>query len=129
MNFIDKPINNADSQRIAVAGQKVVNLALQGGGSHGAFTWGVLDRLIEEERLSFEGISASSAGSIDAVKRAKAERLVALKFKTNKSGHCVRCLRRDLCFCRLRPASRTRIAGRSCLQLGSLSSSWCRPPT
>jgi NTE family protein len=46
MNFIDKPINNADSQRIAVAGQKVVNLALQGGGSHGAFTWGVLDRLL-----------------------------------------------------------------------------------
>jgi NTE family protein len=67
MNFIDKPINNADSQRIAVAGQKVVNLALQGGGSHGAFTWGVLDRLLEEERLSFEGISASSAGSVNAV--------------------------------------------------------------
>jgi NTE family protein len=67
MNFIDKPINNAGSQRIAVAGQKVVNLALQGGGSHGAFTWGVLDRLLEEERLSFEGISASSAGSINAV--------------------------------------------------------------
>src|ERR1700722_20917757 len=67
MNFIDKPTNNAGSQRIAVAGQKVVNLALQGGGSHGAFTWGVLDRLVEEERLSFEGISSSSAGSINAV--------------------------------------------------------------
>jgi hypothetical protein len=36
--------------------QKIVNLALQGGGSHGAFTWGVLDRLLEEERLSIEGI-------------------------------------------------------------------------
>src|ERR1700693_1888772 len=46
---------------------KVVNLALQGGVSHGAFTWGVLDRLLEEERLSFEGISASSAGSVNAV--------------------------------------------------------------
>ena len=67
MNFIDKPINSASSQRIAVAGQKVVNLALQGGGSHGAFTWGVLDHLLEEERLSFEGISASSAGSVNAV--------------------------------------------------------------
>ena len=46
---------------------KVVNLALQGGGSHGAFTWGVLDRLLEEERLSFEGITATSAGAVNAV--------------------------------------------------------------
>jgi NTE family protein len=46
---------------------KVVNLALQGGGSHGAFTWGVLDRLLEEERISFEGISATSAGAVNAV--------------------------------------------------------------
>jgi hypothetical protein len=46
---------------------KVVNLALQGGGSHGAFTWGVLDRLLQEERLSFEGISATSAGAVNAV--------------------------------------------------------------
>ena len=67
MNFIHKPTNTASSQRIAVVGQKVVNLALQGGGSHGAFTWGVLDRLLEEEQLSFEGISASSAGSVNAV--------------------------------------------------------------
>src|ERR1700735_338728 len=67
MNFIDKPINNADSQRVAVAGQKVVNLALQGGGSHGAFTWGVLDRLLEDERLSFDGISATSAGAVNAL--------------------------------------------------------------
>src|SRR6476660_492357 len=46
---------------------KVVNLALQGGGSHGAFTWGVLDRLLEGGRLSFEGISATSAGAVNAV--------------------------------------------------------------
>src|SRR5258708_39232888 len=45
---------------------KVVNLALQGGGSHGAFTWGVLDRLLEEERLSIEGISGTSAGAMNA---------------------------------------------------------------
>ena len=41
---------------------KRVNLALQGGGAHGAFTWGVLDRLLEDERIAFEGISAASAG-------------------------------------------------------------------
>lgn len=46
---------------------KTVNLALQGGGAHGAFAWGVLDRLLEEERLSFEGITACSAGAMNAV--------------------------------------------------------------
>ena len=40
------------------AGQKVINLALQGGGTHGGFTWGVLDRLLEDERLTFEGPSS-----------------------------------------------------------------------
>jgi NTE family protein len=47
--------------------KKTVNLALQGGGAHGAFTWGVLDRLLEDERLSFEGISGTSAGAMNAV--------------------------------------------------------------
>lgn len=50
-----------------IAGQKAVNLALQGGGSHGAFTWGVLDRLLEDERIVFEGITATSAGGVNAV--------------------------------------------------------------
>jgi NTE family protein len=45
---------------------KTINLALQGGGAHGAFTWGVLDRLLEEERIEIEGISATSAGSMNA---------------------------------------------------------------
>lgn len=45
---------------------KNVNLALQGGGSHGAFTWGVLDYLLEDGRLNFEGISATSAGAMNA---------------------------------------------------------------
>ena len=45
----------------------VVNLALQGGGSHGAFTWGVLDALLEDGRLSFEGISGASAGAMNGV--------------------------------------------------------------
>src|SRR5262245_28994366 len=51
----------------ADSGQKIVNLALQGGGSHGAFTWGALDRLLEEERLSIEGVTATSAGAVNAV--------------------------------------------------------------
>ena len=45
---------------------KTINLALQGGGAHGAFTWGVLDRLLEEKGLAFEGISATSAGAMNA---------------------------------------------------------------
>ena len=40
-----------------------VNLALQGGGAHGAFTWGVLDRLLEEPWLQLDGISGTSAGA------------------------------------------------------------------
>ena len=44
-----------------------INLALQGGGAHGAFTWGVLDRLLEEETLKIGWISATSAGSVNAV--------------------------------------------------------------
>ncbi|MBL8448172.1 MAG: patatin-like phospholipase family protein [Zoogloeaceae bacterium] len=46
---------------------KPVNLALQGGGAHGAFAWGVLDRLLEDGRLSFDGVSATSAGAMNAV--------------------------------------------------------------
>lgn len=48
-------------------GSRMVNLALQGGGSHGAFTWGVLDRILEDGRLGFEAISGTSAGSMNAV--------------------------------------------------------------
>ena len=43
-----------------------VDLALQGGGSHGAYTWGVLDRLLEEPWLRIEGISGTSAGAMNA---------------------------------------------------------------
>jgi NTE family protein len=42
---------------------KLVNLALQGGGAHGAFTWGVLERLLREPRLEIEGISATKQTS------------------------------------------------------------------
>jgi NTE family protein len=44
----------------------LVDLALQGGGSHGAFTWGVLDRLLEEPWLRIDGISGTSAGAMNA---------------------------------------------------------------
>lgn len=46
---------------------KKVNLALQGGGSHGAFTWGVLDHLLADGRLEITGISGASAGAVNAV--------------------------------------------------------------
>jgi NTE family protein len=45
---------------------KRINLALQGGGSHGAFTWGVLDALIEDGRLEFAAVSGTSAGAMNA---------------------------------------------------------------
>ena len=45
---------------------KFLSLALQGGGAHGAFTWGVLDRLLDDERLEIEAISGTSAGAMNA---------------------------------------------------------------
>jgi NTE family protein len=47
-------------------------LALQGGGAHGAFTWGVLDRLLEEKWLRIDGISGTSAGAMNAAVLASA---------------------------------------------------------
>jgi NTE family protein len=47
--------------------RKAVNLALQGGGSHGAFSWGVLDRLLEDPRIEFEAVTGASAGAMNAV--------------------------------------------------------------
>lgn len=45
----------------------VMNLALQGGGAHGAFTWGVIDGLLEDGRIDFDGVSGTSAGAMNAV--------------------------------------------------------------
>src|SRR5215468_1516442 len=50
----------------ATNSKKTVNLALQGGGTHGAFAWGVLDKLLEDGRIEIEGISATSAGAMNA---------------------------------------------------------------
>jgi NTE family protein len=51
---------------VTAARPKSLALALQGGGAHGAFTWGVLDRLIEDERIAIDGISGASAGAVNA---------------------------------------------------------------
>lgn len=47
--------------------KRTVTLALQGGGAHGAFTWGVLDRLLEEDSIDIQGISGTSAGAMNAL--------------------------------------------------------------
>src|SRR5689334_7285967 len=47
--------------------RKGLSLALQGGGAHGAYTWGVLDQLLEEGRIAIQGISGTSAGAVNAV--------------------------------------------------------------
>ena len=46
---------------------KRINLALQGGGAHGAFTWGVLDHILEDDRIEIDGITGASAGAVNAV--------------------------------------------------------------
>lgn len=46
---------------------KVINLAIQGGGAHGAYAWGVIDRLLEDGRIKVEGLCGTSAGSMNAV--------------------------------------------------------------
>jgi NTE family protein len=48
-------------------GKKKINLALQGGGAHGAFTWGVLDQILDDGRLTIDGISGASAGAVNAI--------------------------------------------------------------
>jgi NTE family protein len=66
MNARTNPKSAVRAKRRPMAGQKAVNLGLQGGGAHGAFAWGVLDRLLEDGRIAFEGVSATSAGAMNA---------------------------------------------------------------
>jgi len=61
------PAKSRARSRRAEPATKTINLALQGGGAHGAFAWGVLDYLLEDARLKFEGVSGTSAGSMNAV--------------------------------------------------------------
>ena len=67
MENIVKKLRNSATPRKATKNRKRVNLALQGGGAHGAFTWGVLDRILENGRLEIAAISGTSAGAMNAV--------------------------------------------------------------
>jgi NTE family protein len=60
-------VSQGKFSRRAARHEKSVNIALQGGGAHGAFTWGVLDKLFEDDRIWIEAISGTSAGAMNAV--------------------------------------------------------------
>jgi NTE family protein len=65
IEFLSRAFGGGNSEK--PKGTKPVNLALQGGGAYGAFTWGVLDHLLNDGRLAIEGISGTSAGAVNAV--------------------------------------------------------------
>ena len=65
--FINALLPGRATQKKSAVTTKRINLALQGGGAHGAFSWGVLDHLLTDERLSIEGVSGTSAGAVNAV--------------------------------------------------------------
>jgi NTE family protein len=64
-DMIGKASSNAGTQYAAAPGRRKVALALQGGGSHGAFTWGVLDRLLDDETIEIIGVTGTSAGAMN----------------------------------------------------------------
>jgi NTE family protein len=66
-NLLSSLLPGRSPEQKTSAMTKRLNLALQGGGAHGAFTWGVLDQLLSDERLSVEGVSGTSAGAVNAV--------------------------------------------------------------
>jgi NTE family protein len=82
--------------------RKPLNLALQGGGSHGALTWGVLDRLLEDDRLAIRAISGTSAGAMNAV---------ALADGTAPAKACTPCGRRSAIRRAFRRCSAARLTG------------------
>ena len=59
-------VKRSGTERRKTGDRLMIDLALQGGGAHGAFTWGVLDRMLEEDWLEIEGISGTSAGAMNA---------------------------------------------------------------
>jgi NTE family protein len=67
INILSSLLPGRGTPQNAPSTPKRINLALQGGGAHGAFTWGVLDQLLADERLKIEGISGTSAGAVNAV--------------------------------------------------------------
>jgi len=66
MTSKSKPAAAAVSDTSTIKPKKKVNLALQGGGSHGAFGWGVMDKFLEDGRVEIEGLSGTSAGSMNS---------------------------------------------------------------
>lgn len=68
-----------------------LNLALQGGGSHGALTWGVLDALLEDGQWHFDGISGTSAGAMNAVALAHGFAQAAQAHKDPQEAHAAGC--------------------------------------
>jgi NTE family protein len=66
MNLLSRALGKGPQSKPA-NGKKRINIAMQGGGAHGAFTWGVLDELLHDNRIEIEGISGTSAGAINAV--------------------------------------------------------------
>jgi NTE family protein len=60
-------MNDSKQRRGSGSQRHKIALALQGGGSHGAFTWGVLDRLLEDPTLEIVGLTGTSAGAMNAV--------------------------------------------------------------
>lgn len=76
----------------AHAAHRRLNLALQGGGSHGALTWGVLDALLEDGGLRFDGISGTSAGAMNAVALAYGFAQAAQEHTDPAEAHAAGCV-------------------------------------
>jgi NTE family protein len=66
-NILSAILPGRGAQKNGAPTAKRINLALQGGGAHGAFTWGVLEQILSDERLIIEGVSGASAGAVNAV--------------------------------------------------------------
>ncbi|WP_262031157.1 patatin-like phospholipase family protein [Microvirga sp. Mcv34] len=90
---------------------KRFNLALQGGGAHGAFAWGVLDRLLEEDGIAFEGISATSAGAVNAVVCAHGLAVGGREGARRALGEFWQRISRSACLSPVQPSFLDRITG------------------
>jgi NTE family protein len=66
MNLLSRALGKKPPPQSS-GGKKRINIAMQGGGAHGAFTWGVLDELLCDGRIEIEGLSGTSAGAVNAV--------------------------------------------------------------
>jgi NTE family protein len=66
-NILNSLLPSRAAEQKGAVKTKRINLALQGGGAHGAFTWGVLEQILSDERIGIEGVSGTSAGAINAV--------------------------------------------------------------